>query len=440
MKKIKISIIAFIIIIIVLIIVLLSNYNIKNKNGNTSSAVRDIPTTQKTPLEKEKFNGTYMFIDDIVNKFFMYISQKDENINNEEAVYAVLDEEYISENSITQDNVLDFFGKYKEYNSYSTKNMYNKEITEYEGTANIFYYLKGVVRINGNLEYIYTLIKVDSINQTYSIKFLKENQFNTIIEDSNNVEIEKFEIKNKEYNQIYVTATTDYDICLKHMQDYKNALSNNVEEAYGMLDEQYREKRFGSLENFKIYREQKQETFGKENFVQYLVNRYDTYKQYVCKDQFGNLYIFEETYPMEYTLKLDNYTIMTEKFKQEYDSVSEQAKVQMNINKFILMINNQDYESAYNILDNNFKNNNFKTLDEFKKYVKSNMYRYNKLNFQSFDVTGNTYLTSVEITDLSEGKYIDEDKGTGGTGYVYTWNFVMKLKDNYDFVLSFEVI
>ena len=318
--------------------------------------------------------------------------------------------------------------------------MYNKKITESEGMANVFYYIKGVLRMNGQLEYVYILLKEDSLNQTYSIQFLDENQFNTIIEDSTNVDIEEFEIENKEYNQLYVKTTTDYDICLKHMEDYKNALNNNVEEAYVMLDEEYKEKRFGSLENFEIYREEKQETFGNENFVQYLVNDYDTYKQYVCKDQFGNLYIFEETYPMEYTLKLDTYTIMTDKFKQEYDNGSDQTKVQMNIDKFILMINNQDYEAAYNVLDDNFKNNYFNTLDEFKQYVQNNMYRYNDLSFESFDVNGNIYSCTVKLTDLSEGKYVDETKGTGGSGYIYTWNFVMQLKDNYEFTLSFEVI
>ena len=433
-------IIIFVIIILLLILILLNNYYSENKKEDASLAVRDISVTQKIPLEKEESIGTYMLIDEMIDNFFLHISQNNENINNAEAAYFVLDEEYINENSITKDNVLTFFEKYRDYNSYSTKNMYNKKITESEGMANVFYYIKGVLRMNGQLEYVYILLKEDSLNQTYSIQFLDENQFNTIIEDSTNVDIEEFEIENKEYNQLYVKTTTDYDICLKHMEDYKNALNNNVEEAYVMLDEEYKEKRFGSLENFEIYREEKQETFGNENFVQYLVNDYDTYKQYVCKDQFGNLYIFEETYPMEYTLKLDTYTIMTDKFKQEYDNGSDQTKVQMNIDKFILMINNQDYEAAYNVLDDNFKNNYFNTLDEFKQYVQNNMYRYNDLSFESFDVNGNIYSCTVKLTDLSEGKYVDETKGTGGSGYIYTWNFVMQLKDNYEFTLSFEVI
>ncbi len=440
MKKLKMVIIIFVIIILLLILILLNNYYSENKKEDASLAVRDISVTQKIPLEKEESIGTYMLIDEMIDNFFLHISQNNENINNAEAAYFVLDEEYINENSITKDNVLTFFEKYRDYNSYSTKNMYNKKITESEGMANVFYYIKGVLRMNGQLEYVYILLKEDSLNQTYSIQFLDENQFNTIIEDSTNVDIEEFEIENKEYNQLYVKTTTDYDICLKHMEDYKNALNNNVEEAYVMLDEEYKEKRFGSLENFEIYREEKQETFGNENFVQYLVNDYDTYKQYVCKDQFGNLYIFEETYPMEYTLKLDTYTIMTDKFKQEYDNGSDQTKVQMNIDKFILMINNQDYEAAYNVLDDNFKNNYFNTLDEFKQYVQNNMYRYNDLSFESFDVNGNIYSCTVKLTDLSEGKYVDETKGTGGSGYIYTWNFVMQLKDNYEFTLSFEVI
>ncbi len=438
MKKLKFIIIIVIIIILILVVIFLKKQNNLESEDNIIAA-RDVPETQKIPLEKEESVGTYLLIDEIVNNFFLYISENDENINNSEAAYSVLDEEYISQNSITKDNILSFFEEYRDFNSYSTKNMYNKKITASEAVANAFYYIKGVIRINGEIKDVYSIVKEDVFNQTYSIQFIDEEEFNTTVEDSDNVDIEKFEIKNKEYNQVYIKTATNYDICLKHMEDYKNALANNVEEAYERLDEEYKEKRFGSLENFEKYRQEKQETFGKENFVQYLVNDYDTYKQYVCKDQYGNLYIFEETYPMEYSLKLDTYTIMTDKFKQEYDNGSNQTKVQMNIDKFILMINNQDYETAYDVLDTNFKNNYFKTLEEFEEYIKTNMYRYNDIEFTNFDVKGNVYTCSTNLTDLSNGKYIDETKGTGGSGYILNWNFLVQLQDDYQFILSFEV-
>ena len=56
------------------------------------------------------------------------------------------------------------------------------------------------------------------------------------------------------------------------MQDYKNAVNNNIQEAYERLDDEYKKQRFGTIEKFKQYRENKQETYGKENFTQYMVN------------------------------------------------------------------------------------------------------------------------------------------------------------------------
>lgn len=432
MKKIKILIIIFIIIIVIISIILL------NQEKKTE-IVRDVPLEEKIPLQREENIGSYMLVDELADNFFMYISQKSDRLNNNEAAYSILDEEYIKENSISLDNIFDFFSEYSNLSSYSTKEMYNKKITSSEDIANTFYYVRGILRIDGNIKNIYYLLKMDSLNQTYSMEFLEENEFNEIIKDINNVEETKFEIENNGYNETYVKTATDYDICLKHMEDYKEALVNNPREAYERLDEDYREKRFGSFENYEKYREEKQETFEKENFVEYLVNDYDTYKQYVCKDIYGNLYIFEESYPMEYTLKLDTYTIMTDKFKQEYDNGNDQTKVQMNIDRFILMVNNQDYDAAYNKLDNDFKNNYFESKEKFIEYVKNNMYRYNDIAFESFDKSGNVFSCSVRLTDLTKGFYEDETKGTGGSGYILRINFVMMLKDNYDFIISFEV-
>ena len=111
----------------------------------------------------------------------------------------------------------------------------------------------------------------------------------------------------------------------------------------------------------------------------------------------------------------------------------------MNLNRFILMINNQDYEAAYSVLDSNFKNNYFKNIEDFEKYIKTYAYRYNNMKINSFDIKGNVYSCSVSLVDASNGVYVDEGKGTGGAGYVYNWNFYMQLGKNYDFTISFEV-
>ena len=100
------------------------------------------------------------------------------------------------------------------------------------------------------------------------------------------------------------------------------------------------------------------------------LNTYDEYSEYVCRDKYQNLYIFRAKNPLDYTVLLDTYTITTDNFKTTYDKSSEEYKVAMNIDKWIQMINSRDYTSAYNCLDETFRNNNFGSEEAFEKYMK----------------------------------------------------------------------
>lgn len=439
MKKIKILIISMLVIIVIIVISLI----FVNK-GNSETYPPIIPEEErneiiKNSLQKETQKGNYLLIDDLANNYFLGIAQKDQNKNNADAVYEILDEEFIKVQNITKENVLDKLKEYSEFDNYSTKEIYVGEIEQSEGILNTYIYVKGILRNKGNIQEVYLIIRKDDVNFTFSIEPISKETYNSYIENGINIEkMKTFEIEENEYNKLYIKTATDYEMCLKHMQDYKNAVNNDIEEAYNLLDKDYKTKRFGSIEKFEEYRVNKQETYGKENFTQYLVQDNGIYTQYICKDMYGNLYIFEETVPMEYTLKLDTYTIPTEEFKKEYETQDVQKKVQMNLNKFILMINNQDWENAYNLLDNEFKNNQFKTMEEFKKYIEMNSYRYNEMKVTHFDVIGNIYKCSVELTDATDGKYKDLSKGTGESGYIYNWTFMVQLGEEYEFKISFN--
>ena len=158
----------------------------------------------------------------------------------------------------------------------------------------------------------------------------------------------------------------------------------------------------------------------------------------MCQDTYGKMYIFNVEKPMDFSLQLDIYTIESDEYKEQYESGNEEIKVQMNVNKFILMINNQDYETAYNLLDENFKNNYFKTLDDFVLYVRNKAYKYNDFEIKSFNANGNVYMCGANLWDLTGGSYVDATKGTSG-GYVYEWTFFVQLGEDKNFTISFGV-
>jgi len=125
------------------------------------------------------------------------------------------------------------------------------------------------------------------------------------------------------------------------------------------MTKEYREARFGNLENFEQYINNNIEEIKKITLKQYLVNNYENNTEYVGKDQFGNLYIFNENNEQKIDIKIDTYTIATNKFIQEYENATEEKKVQMNIDKFIQMINRHDYTNEYNCIqtDTNYTDN-----------------------------------------------------------------------------------
>ena len=160
-----------------------------------------------------------------------------------------------------------------------------------------------------------------------------------------------------------------------------------------------------------------------------IVNYYDDYIEYVCKDQYDNLYIFNEMLPMSFTLKLDTYTITTDKFKSTYAVATDKNKAKMNIDKFFQMINRQDYKTSYNCIADSFKNNYFQNEEKFKQYVKQNFFLYNKISYKNVSDMGNgIYVYTLELFDLTGNK--SEKKEV---------TVIIRLKEELNFEMSFEM-
>ena len=99
----------------------------------------------------------------------------------------------------------------------------------------------------------------------------------------------------------------------------------------------------------------------------------------------------------------------------------------MNIDKFIQMINRHDYRTSYNCIADSFKNNYFKTQEEFQNYIENNFYSYNKFEFKSCEKkAADIYVCKVQLTD-----YMDENSE------IKEINVIMQLGDNLDFKMSF---
>ena len=151
--------------------------------------------------------------------------------------------------------------------------------------------------------------------------------------------------------------------------------------------------------------------------------------EYILVDNYGTSYTVRETSIMNYTIMLDNYTIKVDTYEEDYNKLSDENKVQSNVYIFLQMLNTKDYEHAYELLDNTFKNNNFDTLDKFEEYINQNFFNFNH-NSTDVDITQEGEYYIYESTIRNNGGSAAESKKL---------TVIMQLLNSTDFVMSFSI-
>lgn len=330
---------------------------------------------------------------------------KENNITNKNLdKYISIDEDEIDDATITKMNVLEK----EQFKTYGIEVQY---ITKSEKT---------------NIEYF--IVTLDEFNSTYMVEPLKD------IENINEIELDANKnydkIENKEnINKYSYVRIDDAEMSAKYFRQYKEMMIKNTEKAYNMLAKEYRDKRFGNYDKFKQYIEKNKQEISRTYIKQYLVNKTENGKEYICKGGNENVYVFNATSVTDYTVQLDTYTIETKEFKETYDMASEQNKIAMNIDKWILMLNNRDYEAAYNVLDETFRNENFGSLESFEEYMREMYPKYYNVDIQDVKKESNAYVTELYILQKDDAVEKISIKN----------NIMMQLKDNREFVMSFYV-
>lgn len=462
MKKIKYSIISTVSLIIIIIIIIVA-VRLHDRKVNpeayhyVSNEVTDYEVIDRVNYRKSlnKVNNSddFFTIVNCVNQYLGAINKinitstgadSDEEIMNylKSSIYNILSQEYISSNNVTQDNVYEHVNDINDtifFIPLKMNSISSTDTTTTEDGSTTRYAIYGILEdINTNyLQDLYIIVNRDNTNNTFSVEPILNNEY----KDINDIQLsnEQMEISKNDNNQVTNVIGNDEYVSRQYLDYYKKLALGRPDIAYDLLNEEYRNERFGSLEAYEQYIEENREDVKVIQLSQYMVNRENDINQYICKDTYGKIYIFEEENPMELSTELDVYTIESDSYKKQYEDGNEQIKVQMNVNKFILMINNQDFQKAYDLLDENFKSNYFPTLDDFKRYVSIKAYKYNNVDVTSFDVNGNIYVCGVDISDATGGRLEDPTKGDGGSGYIFEWTFYVQLGEDEEFNISFNV-
>ncbi len=446
MNKIKKIIFLIIIIIVILIsVLLLLNKRNANKGTNNKGEIieqEDAGMIVTGSMEEVSSRSDYYIVKNIVNRYTDYINQynTDSYYSKAEGEVKITDEdkkeylniisnfydsEYMKKNNFDNKGIIEDIQIYKGYDNVRIDKMYYQNISEY-----ISLYMVQVVLVKDNKDSdknVTILIKLDTQNATFSI-IPKKGYTNIKVGES--MEYSDSNIEKNTYNQYQYKNIDDIQMVDDLLVKYKNAVLYNRKEGYELLDKDYREKRFGDYNTFSKYVENNIKEISSMTFTKYLVNTGDDYKEYVCKDQYENLYIFHEKAVMDCTVKLDTYTLDNDTFNEKYNSSSTQYKVMMNIDKVRQMMNARDYRTMFNYLDETFRTTYFENDEEkFEEYM-----RYQFSSHYTFEFGEYSEETGISIQEVTMKDMNENNNGDIGE------RFYMQLNEGTDFVMSFNVI
>ena len=295
----------------------------------------------------------------------------------------------------------------------------------------------------------YGIVIMDYGNKTFKIIKSTETEYKNAMQKKVEPKYQEYiKVEPQTFNKFKYANISEEETIKQYFRDYIQKALYYPEEAYNSLDEEYRNKRFKTIEDYKnyvqknrkelesldIYSMKSSEDFTTdeeyENYLnsftlkdldKYLVKDYDNYKMYVCIDDYGNYYIFKITGAMQYTLYLDDYTIELPYFIEKYNTSTAEEKVALNVDKFLKAIKQGDYTYAYEKLSQGFKQNYFKTEQIFIQYSANNL-------------TGFENIDAVKVEKQND-VYVCELKNKTGA----TKQFVMQLGEKLDFVMSFNI-
>lgn len=459
MDKIKKMIVILIImaIIIVILMIIINHQDELKSESDIDISIEEV-FEEANKIEKIDSKEDYFFIKECLNKYSTYsndllIVSQQENDGDINEITSEIEKEYMeqmkeelmtvipqfvkNEMNVNIDNAYQNVGIESgtiRINSVYTSLQTINEVA-YEETTSIYaYVVDGVIIDENSQKDFQVIILIDKISNTFLIipeNYIKLKKMN--LEEGQNLLIyEEKEIQNNVYNVFSTNTHSEQDICVDYFNEYKFNLEKDNEFIYEILNSEYKEKRFKNIDGFKEYVQKNINELKQATITEYLVNYYSDYTEYVCKDQNENLYIFKEKGVRDFELLLDTYTITTEKFKQEYENANEQKKVMMNVDKWIQMLNNRDYTTAFNMLDETFRNNNFNGDENvFEEYMRNRYPLHYKASYGQFEKRlENIYSQQVFFKEIDEKAEAESSKEI---------NIIMKLNENAEFVMSFTM-
>lgn len=416
MDKIKTIIIIVVIVIILLFIALVFINGIdkkeKEKNFENTFEMEVLNT-----INYVKNRNEFFAVKSCVTKYLSYLTQKDN-----EMVYSFLDKNYIEKYNIKKETAI------KDEKDYENPIYLVNKMYVLQDTAEVYTYFvygKIVDKQTTKIEDYNIVIRLDKEKDLFSVipyEFIEDNNYN--IEIGNTIRLKYNELPSNTYNKFAFKNITDSDMVAFYTNEIKDMAIYNEELLYNKLEKTYLQNKFTDFEKYKNYITKNITSIYQLKIKQYKINDYETYKQYICIDENEKYYIINEINVGQYEVILDTYTIDLPEYIEKYNKSQDEQKVAFCIDKFMKNVNDENYTLAYSMLSNGFKNNYFKTQNEFENYAKQ--YLLGKsITFEEIKNEADIYIYKVKLTKNGQP--------------AQSKNFNVKLGSRTNFELSFNV-
>ncbi len=392
------------IIVIIGIIILVS---LLLANVNKSKVYDDVEEILYEDVEQITNRTTFFRIHNCINQYINAIKLQDQKA-------------YMAMNKDTKVE--------KEYSA--STYFYSKEMHSIDKVTNITAFVKGYLRDNVIEEEKYYIVNLDYNNNTFYIEdSTKEEYMEATSNRLKQIHKNEITVQNNQYNMIPAQKITDFSILKLYFDDYKFKAINRPEEAFALLEMEYRKMKFNNdVNQFVNYVKSNLESIQDANIVKHGITKEGSVTKYTFVDQYDHYYELRETGIYEYTMVLDNYTVASDEQKQEYERLPEEQKAVSNMDKVMKLINEKDYSTVYGYLNIEFKNTNFPTIETFTTYMQANFFENNIVGKIGTRKEGNIYLLKVPYKE-SLSSVAEEGEKT----------FMMKLGEGTNFEISFEI-
>ena len=370
--------------------------SIENNINNDIISPETTVLTFNTSIEKETSNSVLYSLNKNINKYFNYIKENNETAINELGG----NESYLIQNDV----------RYVVKEAYVTKNEHMSK-----------YFIQGTLSIaNGNnsstTQEEYLVLYLTSENKGYMLQKSSQEEFVNRKPLEQNSKVEIYERTYNKFEYEYIDNAKQMDI---YLEDYTFRIFYDTEKAYNLLNSEYRSKKFNEPSKFIQFLNEKKQQLKNIRIVQYNIEETSGKKVYKGTDEYGNYYEIIENSYMNYEIILDNYTML------DYSNESDENKIKLSAEKFILMLNSADYTNAYNLLGTNFKETNFPTEQSFINYVKNNFYARNLVASKELNEDNTCTVTIKDSVSTRANKMQKQ--------------FKITLGENMDFSIQFDV-